>query len=219
MPEPLEPSDAQIDRFPVAGLVDRYGIKSAALYNRFDALGIKPLKTGRTSYLTSEQLKQMDELQQHLQRGGGLADFPSRTPVETSPADGADRKLISLIAILFRIRLGPMITSALVNAGKILLPPPLSPARRGLQLAYLREFREAAEESWLITTYDLASLLGVTSGTIVSKKQQFSSSGFVFTRAGKGLNNQIAWEVRKVPIQREVPPEDALEVLSETVVE
>lgn len=215
----VDTSNAEIDRFPVADLPARYEIKSAALYKRLDAMGIKPIKSGRTSHLTGTQLAVMDDLHQHLKRGGGLADFTSPDwvtgdSVETDNADGlvhqrasggvditpnrtADRGFA--LTDLLNLNIGEVITSALVNAGKILFPPPLPPARRGLQLAYLRELKDAAEEGWLITNADLAALLGVGKGTIAGKGQTFSSGGFVFTRDGKGLGGQIAWRVAKAP--------------------
>ncbi len=62
MPDSTELSETQIDRFPVADLPARYDLKSAALYKRFEALGIKPLRLGRASYVSGEQLAEMDKL-------------------------------------------------------------------------------------------------------------------------------------------------------------
>jgi len=219
----VDTSNTEIDRFPVADLPARYGIKSAALYKRFDSLGIKPLKSGRTSHVTGAQLAVMDDLHQHLKRGGGLSDFVSPDwiadnstesdtseglvhqttgrEVDINPRQTADRSFSFSFGLrdLLNLNVGDMLTSALVNAGKMLFPPPLPPARRGLQLAYLRELRDAAEEGWLLTNTDVAALLGVSKSTIASKGQTFSSGGFVFTRAGRGLGGQIAWRVAKAP--------------------
>lgn len=223
MPDLPEASETEIDRVPVADLTSRYSIKSAALYKRFDELGIKPLRSGRTSSVTGEHLKVLDELHQHLQRGGGFADFPklkwfssdanpeseqggelvyqtSGRELESSTPSQLARESPSLAEALINLNLKEILTGALVNAGKILFPPPLPPARRGLQLAYLRELKEAAEEGWLVSTSDVASLLGVSKSTIASKGQRFTACGFVFVRAGRGFGNQIAWRVAKAPI-------------------
>lgn len=225
MPELTEPSETrskiQIDRFPVADLPSRYGIKSAALYKRFEAAGVMPTKSGRKSFLSGNQLKVMDDLQEHLQRSGGLSDFakPDRVPDGTGENFDRGSELISqrssgeieiaenslfkpkaatgLLEYIIELDVGELLTSVLVNAGKILFPPPLPAARRGLQLAYLRELEEATEKGWLLTTHDVASLLGVSNGTIASKGQQFSNAGFAFSRAGRGIGGQIAWRVNK----------------------
>ncbi len=214
-------SEIEIDRFPVADLPSRYGIKSAALYKRFKAADVTPTKSSRKSFLSGSQLKVMDDLHKHLERSGGLSDFAKPDQVPDSTGEDFDRGsgLVSqrssgeiesaenslfkpktatgLLEYIIELDVGELLTSVLVNAGKILFPPPLPAARRGLQLAYLRELEEATEKGWLLTTNDVASLLGVSNSTIASKGQQFNNAGFAFSRAGKCMGGQIAWRVNK----------------------
>jgi hypothetical protein len=65
------------------------------------------------------------------------------------------------------------------------------------RLSYLRELEEAYSQGWLLSTSELADLLGLTSGTITDYGEEFSDAGFTFTRAGKRKGGEIAWRVGK----------------------
>ncbi len=79
--------NAEIDNFPVSQLQSRYSIGKQAVYNRLDALGVKPFKEGNRSYITAMQLRLLDELHQHIAAGGTMADFSAD---KASPADTVD---------------------------------------------------------------------------------------------------------------------------------
>lgn len=64
-----------IYKFLTADLTERYKVSVPSVYSRLKALNINPLKEGKTSYITAEQLKLMDELHAHLEAGGKVADF------------------------------------------------------------------------------------------------------------------------------------------------
>ncbi len=65
----------EIDRIPVSQLPSRYGIARSALYTRLKDLQIEPLKEGRKAYVNDEQLKLLDDLHEHISRGGVTSDF------------------------------------------------------------------------------------------------------------------------------------------------
>ena len=65
------------------------------------------------------------------------------------------------------------------------------------RLSYLRELEEAYLKGWLLSTSELADLLGLTPGTITDYGQEFNDAGFTFTRAGKRKGGEIAWRVGK----------------------
>jgi UDP-N-acetylmuramyl tripeptide synthase len=73
----------EIDPYPVSELQSRYNIGKQAVYNRLDALKIKPEKEGNRSYITSEQLELLDDLHDHITAGGTMADFHA-SPMEFS---------------------------------------------------------------------------------------------------------------------------------------
>ncbi len=70
--------NAEIDPYPVSELQGRYNIGKQAVYNRLDALYIKPTKQGNRSFITLEQLRSLDALQHHITAGGTMADFQTQ---------------------------------------------------------------------------------------------------------------------------------------------
>ncbi len=64
-------------------------------------------------------------------------------------------------------------------------------------LAYLRDLEEAHQNGWLLSTSELAKLLGLSPKTIAGYGQEFSDAGFIFTRAGTRRGGEIAWAIEK----------------------
>ena len=64
-------------------------------------------------------------------------------------------------------------------------------------MSYLRELEEACSNGWLLSTRELANLLGLTSGTITDYGEEFNDAGFTFTRSGKRKGGEISWKVSK----------------------
>ena len=64
-------------------------------------------------------------------------------------------------------------------------------------LAYLRDLEEAHQNGWLLSTSELAKLLGLSPKTIAGYGQEFSDAGFIFTRAGTRKGGEIAWSIEK----------------------
>ncbi|MGB5632308.1 MAG: hypothetical protein WBM44_03145 [Waterburya sp.] len=64
-------------------------------------------------------------------------------------------------------------------------------------LAYLRDIEEAYQNGWLLSTSELANLLGLSPKTITSYGQEFSDAGFIFARAGTRKGGEIAWLIEK----------------------
>jgi hypothetical protein len=182
--------NTEIDRFPVADLPDRYNLKRTALYERFKALDIKPYKQSNKSYLDGDQLKQLDELHAHLQRGGGISDFlPSPQPLLTEPT----QQLASLNQPGAFVTLIEVLTSRLVPAIVSKLIPPQPP------LAHLEALERAYEKDWLLSTSELAQLLKLSPQTIIRYGNSFNEAGFTFTKAGTRARQETAWKVDKTP--------------------
>jgi hypothetical protein len=68
-------SDAQLDSFPVSELQHRYKIVRSAVYTRLEALNIKPEKQSGRAYVNGEQLRLLDALHDHIEKGGTTAEF------------------------------------------------------------------------------------------------------------------------------------------------
>ena len=58
-------------------------------------------------------------------------------------------------------------------------------------------FDHTRNKQWLLSTSELADLLGLAPGTITDYGEEFSDAGFTFTRAGKRKGGEIAWRISK----------------------
>lgn len=70
--------------YRVTELQDRFGIGKQAVYNRLEALQIKPIKEKNRSYVSLDQLNELDSLHKHILSGGTMASFQaslSRLPL------------------------------------------------------------------------------------------------------------------------------------------
>lgn len=168
---------AFIDPYPVSQLMSRYGIGKQAVYNRLDALNIKPTKQGNRSYISLDQLQALDSLHDHIAAGGTMANFQS-PPSESSLSlvDSVDRptglsKTDDLITLIERIAAA--------------LRPTEQP------LAHLEQLEKAVANNWLLTTTDVMRVIGVK-----PKGDSFARGSFTFIRSGK-IGNQSAWRVTK----------------------
>lgn len=166
-----------IDPYPVAELQSRYGIRKQAVYNRLEALNIKPKKYGNRSYIILEQLQILDQLHDHITDGGTMADFQS-PPIESSLTlvDTVDKtsglsKTDDLITLIERIAAA------------------IKPAEQ--PLSHWEQLEKAAANNWLLSTVDVQRVIGVK-----PKGDRFSRGSFTFVRAGK-IGNQAAWRVVK----------------------
>ena len=225
-----------VDRLSLSALETRYGIKTGALYERFKVLGIQRKGSGRPAYLSREQTALMDALHLHLRQGGRFADFPhtvqqssgeqaevqqhagERVEVQQNSGERSHdlepalpgqplRALSANVATFLRADVLAVVSGVLIKVGSAIFPPPLPPAKRGLELAYLRELEEAYRSGWLLSTANLANLLGLSSQTVASYGHNFEDAGFTFSRVGKRKGGQLAWQVGKLN-QVDVTPLD-----------
>ncbi len=183
--------NAQIDRFPVSDLPSRYSIKRTALYERLKALKLKPIKQGNKSYLDGDQLKRLDELHAHIQRGGGITDFLQEPEQPSSEQTDPTGQLAQINQSGALVALVEVLTSRLVPAIVSKLTPPAPP------LAHLEALEKAYEKGWLLSTSELAQLLRLSPKTIRGYGDSFREAGFTFTRAGTRARQETAWKVSK----------------------
>lgn len=251
-------TDAQVDRYPVAELPTRYGIKTAALYKRFEELNIKPFKFGRMAYLDAEQFAQMESLHEHLQRGGTFSDFPglqqtsNRNSIETNEtaivssavSEHPDRQLVPLVqaikvlmptfwagaekmmnvvvspivalqqtllgrvdTVLLKLEaiekvnnedrwntvLSKLETIEKVNVDFERLNKSVLPHFEAVKVS-LDLLERVADRGILLSTSEIAALLGLSPAAIIIHKTSFVRRGFVFTRRGKE-GREAVWEI------------------------
>ena len=188
-----------VDLIPLSQLPSRYDIARSNLYNRLKDLKIEPTKQGRKAFVNEKELKLLDELHAHLTEGGVTSDFikqqdnqfPQLVTDSTSEVE-----LSSPVSVQSQseptITLQPTALISVVEAVvKRFIPTSTS------RLTYLRELEEAYQNGWLLSTSEVANLLGLTQKTITSYGQEFSDAGFVFTRVGMRKRGEIAWAIDK----------------------
>ncbi len=187
-----------VDLIPLSQLPSRYGIARSNLYNRLKDLKIESVKQGRKAFITMAGLQLLDELHAHLEHGGTTSEFikqrgnnhhlvniPTNFP-EVSNSFETEYSSEPTISLNPSVLVGVIETVV-----KRLIPPSKS------RLTYLRELEEAYQNEWLLSTSEVADLLGLNQKTITNYGQEFSDAGFIFERAGVRKGGEIAWSIDK----------------------
>jgi hypothetical protein len=170
----------EINKFPVKDLPNRYSVGRTALYARFTAANITPEKDGTRSYISGEELEELDRLDSHIKTGGKLEDFQpannqSLVVSQESAVNGTPRsadnfnetlQLIEAIARHFQQQRDP-----LENYKALIF---------------------VAEQSLILPSSKVLELTGIK-----PQGQQFERGSFRFTRAGK-IGGQSGWKVEKI---------------------
>lgn len=192
---------SDIDRFPVKDLESRYGIARSAVYTRMDALKIQRTKVGNRAYLSGSQLQLMDALHQWIQQGGTTAEFlefqkqvppsnqPTPAPLFGNTTNTASGGLANLSPDI--VQLVSFLATEIVNRMQVRSP------QEAQHLAYLQALDQAAQQGWLLSTSDLSSLLGISQARVLKLGNSFSDGGFLFTRRGKRVSGEVAWQVSR----------------------
>lgn len=177
--------EVEIDNFPVSELQSRFNLGKQAVYNRLDALDIKPFKSGNRAYITADQLQLLDRIHEHLIQGGTMADFQpsqrSKSPLDT--LDSSSGLLDNNLEVLVKLIAG---AASQTIASTI---PTRSP------LWYMSELEEAQTQGWLLTTSEIQKLIGVKP-TTAKGTSTYQRGSFSFVKAGK-IGTQTAWKVTK----------------------
>ena len=181
----------KIDRIPVSQLPSRYGIARSAVYTRLKDLQIEPLKEGRKAYVNNEQLQLLDNLHEHISKGGVTSDFLQQKGQKLTSVSSSEESSVLVQdnpGQTFPLQVGALIAVLEAIVKRLTPSSPLS---------YLRDLEEAYEKGWLLSTSELANLLKLSPKTIVSYGDSFEEAGFLFTRCGKRKRGEIAWMVGK----------------------
>lgn len=188
-----------VDLIPLSQLPSRYGIARSNLYTRLKDLKIESVKQGRKAFVTAASLQLLDGLHAHLERGGNTPEFLKKLQenhhnLVTIPANSLENTNYFEPEYPSEptIALNP---SALVGVIETVVKN-LIPTSRS-RLTYMRELEEAYQHQWLLSTSELADLLGLTKKTVTNYGQEFSDAGFVFERAGIRKGGEIAWSIDK----------------------
>jgi hypothetical protein len=167
----------EINKFPVKDLPNRYSVGRTALYARFTAANITPEKDGTRSYISGEELAELDRLDSHIKTGGKLEDFQpannhslvvSQESATPRAADNFNEtlQLIEAIARHFQQQRDP--------------------------LQHYAALERAIASGWLLSTAEVRSLISTK-----PHGDRFQHGSFVFVKSGK-IGAQAAWKVLKV---------------------
>ena len=179
-------SQAELFDYPIRELPERYGIARSAIYVRMKRLNITPHTQGNRSYINASQLKLLDNLHDFLAEDSGrnIDDFlRSLNAVEvTQPAFSSTGQL------------APRQTGHLQGQSF----PELQYQLEG-HATQLRERFElldrAATRGWLLSTSDLALLIGLEPGSLV-RHQELSRWGFTFVKRVERTGREVNWAVK-----------------------
>ena len=104
----------------VSELCDRYSIKSRkSLYSRLDGLNITLDKDGNKSYATEEQIKLLDQQNEHIKEGGTLKSFTPTATVEVTVHDTATQHNQDTASIVETAQHTPQLSTPSILLGDI----------------------------------------------------------------------------------------------------
>lgn len=175
-------------------LEERYSLARSNVYGRLKGLknkgyDVDPIKQGARSFYSSEQIELMDRLDEHLKSGNDISTFPPADSAALSrhPTGQQDRTQDFVVR---RNPSGLEVVGAIAQRlTEVIEARSVSPAD---PLASMRAIQEVCDKGWLLSTGQLAPLLGLK--TLLGK--EFTRYGFTFKRVGKN-GAQSAWKITK----------------------
>jgi predicted DNA-binding protein YlxM (UPF0122 family) len=180
-------SQAELFDFPIKELPDRYSIARSAIYVRMKRLNITPHTQGNRSYINASQLELLDDLHDFLVEDSSrtIDEFLKRLSTFELNELGFFPK-----GQLARKQTGHLTTES-VRAVEY---------NQGTHAAQLRErfefLERASAKGWLLSTSDLAQLIGLSPSTVV-KHEQLSRWGFSFVKCTERTGREVNWTVKR----------------------
>jgi hypothetical protein len=165
---------------PMAELARKWAVTPNTVSRRLAFLGIRPKRDGNYRYITAEQLDLANKLHDHITASKPMEQFPR----PDQPEGGL---------VARQVRAEPQVVgqveqmAALVTAmAKAIPQAPVDPLQRARGLA------EAADSGLVLTTGDLAQLLGQGVG---AWRDGHHAYGYRFNRHKQG--SQVLWTVTR----------------------
>lgn len=182
---------SNIDRMRTRQVAERYGIEYNSLHNRMNKLGIKPTKEGRESFLSGDDIELLDRLHTHLSTSGNTF---SNFVIE----EGA---IIPLVRESGNERKAELVKSSNASSGTIVSPELVEILNIYARQQYdvltpQKKLLEAATHKFLLTTDQVASILGYSRNTISSWESGTNKLGFSFTKIKEG--SSTLWQISQV---------------------
>jgi hypothetical protein len=180
-------NQAELFDFPIKELPDRYSIARSAIYVRMKRLNIAPHTQGNRSYINASELELLDDLHEFL------VEDSSRT------IDEFLKKLstfeLNELGLFPKGQLARKQTQNLTTESVRAVE-----YNQGTHAAHLRErfefLERASAKRWLLSTSDLAHLIGLSPSTVV-KHEQLSRWGFSFVKCTERTGREVNWTVKR----------------------
>lgn len=175
---------AEVDPFPISELRNRYGIGKQTDINRRNYFGIVPFSEKGKNYISLDDLRKLDALDEFLQTPGRrMEEFKLEEFVEEEDYRELTRSESQSFGAV-----GMRDFEGLVRAIASVVSPP-NP------LQYMEVLERAAEMGWVLTTSEVESLIGVKP-RVRKGSDTFTRGCWLFVKRGK-IGSQTAWIVRK----------------------
>jgi len=182
---------SNIDRMRTRQVAERYGIEYNSLHNRMNKLGIKPSKEGRESFLSGGDIALLDRLHNHLSVSGNtFANFviEEGAIIPLARETSSERKMELVKSS--NVSSGNIVSSELVEILNVF-------ARQQYDvLTPQKKLLEAATHKFLLTTDQVATILGYSRNTISSWESGTNKIGFSFTKIKEG--SSTLWQISQV---------------------
>jgi len=182
---------SNIDRMRTRQVAERYSIEYNSLHNRMNKLGIKPTKEGRESFLSGADIELLDRLHEHLCISGNtfsnfIIEEGAIIPVVRESGNERKAELVKSS----NASSGNIISTELVEIMSIF-------ARQQYDvLTPQKKLLEAAAHKFLLTTDQVASILGYSRNTISSWESGTNRIGFSFEKIKEG--SSTLWKISQV---------------------
>lgn len=180
-------SQTELFDFPIKELPERYSLARSAVYVRMKRLNITPHTQGNRSYINASELDLLDDLHDFL------CEDSSRTiegflrglsVVELTP------QALSSTGQLARRQTGHI-------PGQSFTEVQCQPESHAARLKERFELLDrAANRGWLLSTSDLALLIGLEPASVV-RHEQLSRWGFTFVKCAERTGREINWVVKR----------------------
>ena len=210
-------SDAQIDRIALSGLQSRYGIGRTAVYTRIQTLQIEPIRKGNKAFVTSEQLKLLDELHEYLKLGNSMSEALEKMGCQTTQEFDTE-KINTKSPLSSKLFSEQSSEHSLVKGESLALAASLAALMQEVTrtqeqmlaqqrqmadlykstvdpLAPQRALEEAYQHGWQLSTSQLAQILGLSPKNL-ERYQAFEQFGFTFIKCSR-QSQQTTWTVTK----------------------
>jgi hypothetical protein len=180
-------SQTELLDFPIKELPERYSLARSAVYVRMKRLNITAHTQGNRSYINASELDLLDDLHDFLCEDSGrtIDDFlRGLSAVELTP------QAFPSTGQLARRQTGHIPGQSFTEVQHL-------PESHAAQLRERFEFLDrAANRGWLLSTSDLALLIGLEPASVV-RQEQLSRWGFTFVKCTQRTGREINWAVKR----------------------